>query len=110
MSNNEFSDSNGNGKDRELFREYRRLILSELERLGREQERFSARTEQKLLDLEHVLMAKMDTVKSDVSDLKSDFRAHERERKVLSSVWGLLGGAIPIVMWLFYQLLSGAGG
>jgi len=108
MSNGSFNDDNNgtNGKDRELFREYRRLILSEIERLGRDQERFSARAEQRMNELEVTFVNKLDAMKSEIADLKSDFKASERERKVLSSVWGLVGGAVPIVMWMFYQLFQ----
>jgi len=108
MSNGSFNDEDSihNGKDRELFREYRRLILSEIERLGRDQEKFSARAEKKIDDLEKIFVGKLDAMKVEIADLKSDFKASERERKVLSSVWGLVGGAVPIVMWMFYQLFQ----
>lgn len=88
------------------FNEYRRLILSELKRLGRDQETFSARTDGQIASLRDTFTLKLDSLQTQISDLRSEVKSGEKERKALSMVWGLLGGAIPIVVWLMYQLMG----
>jgi hypothetical protein len=89
------------------FNEYRRLILSELKRLGRDQETHSARIDGQMLALREMFTLKLDSLQAQLSDLRSEVKAGEKERKALSMVWGLLGGAVPVFIWLVYQVMGG---
>jgi len=100
------SSGNGDGG----FPEYRRLILTELKRLGREQEVSAARLDGQLVSLRDAFMIKLELLQKQVFELSMEVKANERERKVLSGVWGLLGGAMPIIIWLLYHYISLSGG
>jgi len=100
------SSGNGDGG----FPEYRRLILTELKRLGREQEVSAAKLDGQLISLRDAFMVKLELLQKQVFELSMEVKANERERKVLSGVWGLLGGAMPIIIWLLYHYISISGG
>lgn len=88
------------------FHEYRRLILSELKRLGRDQEVFAAKTQERIETLQDTFSTKLDSLQHQISDLRAEVKAGERERKALSTVWGLLGGAIPVLLWMALQFFG----
>jgi hypothetical protein len=96
---NEMSNEDG-------FREYRRLILTELKRLGRDQEVFAARSQGQFEALRETFMLKLDSLQTQISDLRSEVKAGERERKTLGMVWGFLGGAVPIIVWILFQVMG----
>ena len=102
----EFYGSDGGNSGNDDFREYRRLILNELKRLGREQEVFAARAEGQITALRDTFTLKFDLLQKQISDLQAEVKAGERERKALSSVWGFVGGAVPVVMWFVYLAIS----
>lgn len=88
------------------FREYRRLILTELKRLGRDQEVFAARSQGQFDSLRETFTLKLDSLQTQISDLRSEVKSGERERKALGMVWGFLGGAIPIIVWILFQVMG----
>ena len=100
------SPVNGDGG----FPEYRRLILMELKRLGKDQEVSAAKLDGQLTSLRDTFMAKLELLQNQVSELRMEVKANERERKVLSGVWGLIGGVTPILIWLFYHFMTVSGG
>jgi len=110
MSNGAFEDGftapTASGED---WKEYRRLILSELTRLGHDHEIQNAKYEVQLAALRDMFTDKFDKMTAQVSDLKSDMRANERERKVLASMFGFLGGFVPAVLILVYFLMNRSG-
>lgn len=100
---NSFDTENMRGDD---FHEYRRLILSELKRLGRDQEVFAAKTQERIETLQGTFSSKLDSLQRQISELSAEVKSGERERKALSTVWGLLGGAIPIILWIAFQMFG----
>lgn len=84
--------------------------MQELKRLGRDQETSAARIDGQLTILRDTFMVKFESLQSQLAELRVEVKANERERKVLSGVWGLLGGLTPIIIWLFYHFLSAGGG
>ena len=110
MSNGAFEDGytvpSVNGEE---WKENRRLILSELKRLGHEHEVQNSKHEAQLTSLRDMFTEKFDKMTEQLSDLKSDMRANERERKIFAGMFGFLGGVVPSITALIYFLLHQSG-
>ena len=110
MSNGAFEDGfTVPAASGEEWQEYRRLILSELKRLGHEHEVQNTKYETQLASLRDMFTDKFDKMTEQLSELKSDMRANERERKILSGMFGFLGGFVPAVVTIIYFFMHQSG-
>ena len=113
MSNGAFEDGfsvKANTTNGEEWREYRRLILSELKRLAHEQELQSAKHEAQIAALRGMFVDKFDRMGEQVSDLRTTIKVNERERKILATMFGFLGGFVPGLLALIYFLIQRSAG
>lgn len=97
MTEHEHEDSGG-------WREYRRLILSELKRID---ERVGSEAEthrNSIAETERVIMDKLSALDSRLSATREDVTI----LKVKAGVWGLMGGMIPALGVLFWTLVDKA--
>jgi len=79
--------------------QYRRLILTELERLGRQQETMSSKLDTIRVEFHARLQA---IVETEIGQM----RVEVAMLKVKAGVWGAIAGFIPVALTLAYFLLN----